>query len=378
MRMTRRETMTALGGAAGGALLASASGAAVGIPVRSEVQVFGHRGASALRPEHTLASYAKAVADGADFIEPDLVISKDGVLIIRHENNIAETTDVAKHDEFAGRKTEKMVDGEKQIGWFVEDFTLAELKTLRAIERLPKLRPQNAALDGRFDIVTWQEMIDYAAAESLARGRRIGLVPELKHSTYFAALGMPLEDRFLATLAAHDYTRRAPLVIQSFEIANLRYLRTKLGRPANMRLMQLTIGADARPADVVKAGGTLTYRQMMAPAGLAEIAGYADILAPDTRSIIPLGPDGRLAAVAPVTADAHKAGLVVMPWTFRPENYFLAKDFQNDAGPAARNPAGSIAEIRACVAAGIDGFFTDDPALGREALGTKGFAGQPL
>ena len=378
MRMTRRETMTTLGGAAGAALLASASGAAVGIPVRSEVQVFGHRGASALRPEHTLASYAKAVADGADFIEPDLVISKDGVLIIRHENNIAETTDVAKHSEFAGRKTEKMVDGEKQVGWFVEDFTLAELKTLRAIERLPKLRPQNAALDGRFDIVTWQEMIDYAAAESLARGRKIGLVPELKHSTYFAGLGMPLEDRFLATLAAHDYTRRAPLVIQSFEIANLRYLRTKLGRPANMRLMQLTIGADARPADVVKAGGTLTYRQMMAPAGLAEIAGYADILAPDTRSIIPLGPEGRLAAVAPVTADAHKAGLVVMPWTFRPENYFLAKDFQNDAGPAARNPAGSIAEIRACVAAGIDGFFTDDPALGRQALGTKGFAGEPL
>ena len=372
--MTRRETI----GAGGAALLASASGAAATVTQRRDVQVFGHRGASALRPEHTIASYAKAVQDGADFIEPDLVISKDGVLIIRHENNIAETTDVAKHSEFAGRKTEKIVDGEKQVGWFVEDFTLAELKTLRAIERLPKLRPRNAALDGRFDLVTWQEMIDFAAAESLARGRKIGLVPEIKHSTYFAGIGMPMEDRFLATLAAHDYTRRAPLVIQSFEVANLRYLRAKLGRLANMRLMQLTIGADVRPADVAKAGGALTFRQMMAPAGLADIAGYADILAPDTRTIIPLGADGRLAAVAPVTADAHAAGLIVMPWTFRPENFFLAKDFQNDAGPAARNPAGSIAEIRACVAAGIDGFFTDDPAIGRQALGTKGFAGEPL
>ena len=378
MRMTRRETMTAMGSAAGAALLASASSAAVGLPKRQDVQIFGHRGASALRPEHTIASYAKAVQDGADFIEPDLVISKDGVLIIRHENNIAETTDIAKHDEFAGRKTEKIVDGQKQVGWFVEDFTLTELKTLRAVERLPQLRPQNAALDGRFDIVTWQEMIDFAAAESLARGRKIGLVPEIKHSTYFAGIGMPMEDRFLATLAAHDYTRRAPLVIQSFEIANLRYIRTKLGRPANTRLMQLTIGAEVRPADVVKAGGTLTFRQMMTPSGLADIAGYADILAPDTRTIIPLGPDGRLGAVAPVTADAHRAGLVVMPWTFRPENFFLAKNFQTEAGPAARNPAGSVAEIRACVAAGIDGFFTDDPALGRQALGTKGFAGEPL
>jgi len=377
--MTRRETMTAMGAAASTALLASSGAAAVlGAPRRQDVQVFGHRGASALRPEHTIASYAKAVQDGADFIEPDLVISKDGVLIIRHENNIAETTDIAKHPEFADRKTEKTIDGQKQVGWFVEDFTLAELKTLRAIERLPKLRPQNAALDGRFDLVTWQEMIDFAAAESLARGRPIGLVPEIKHSTYFASIGMPMEDRFLATLAAHDYTRRAPLVIQSFEIANLRYIRAKLGRPANTRLMQLTIGMDVRPADVVKAGGTLTFQRMMAPAGLAEIAGYADILAPDTRAIIPLAADGTLGAVAPVTADAHKAGLVVMPWTFRPENVFLAKNFRNGEGDAARNPAGSIAEIRACLAAGIDGFFTDDPAIGRQALGTKGFAGETL
>jgi glycerophosphoryl diester phosphodiesterase len=362
MRIGRRELL-----AMTGATMLAARGGDVP-PAAPKKLVLGHRGASALRPEHTLASYAKAIQDGADFIEPDLVISKDGVLIARHENNIVETSDVAKHPEFADRRTEKMVDGEKQVGWFVEDFTLAELKTLRAIERLPQLRPQNAALDGQFDIATWQEIVDFAAAESLARGRTIGLVPEIKHSTFFAGIGMPMEDRFLATLAAHDYTRRAPLIVQSFEIANLRYLRQKLGRPGNIRLMQLVTGEDLRPADVVKAGGTLSYRQMMAPAGLAEIARYADILAPDTRSIIPLGSDGRLAAPAPVTAAAHKAGLVVMPWTFRPENYFLAKDFQDANGPAARNPKGSLAEMRAYLAAGIDGFFTDDPAIGRQAI----------
>jgi glycerophosphoryl diester phosphodiesterase len=355
----------------GAALLAATAGVAPAATPARRIEIFGHRGASALRPEHTLASYAKAVADGADFIEPDLVISKDGVLIIRHENNIAGTTDVAKHAEFADRKTEKIVDGEKQVGWFVEDFTLAELKTLRAIERLPQLRPQNAAMDGRFDIVTWYEMIDFAAAESLARERPIGLVPELKHSTYFQSIGMPLEDRFLATLAAHDYTRRCPLVIQSFEIANLKYLRAKLGRPSNVRLMQLSEGDEPalQPADVVKAGGSLTYRAMMTPAGLAEVARYADILAPDTRTIIPLDAGGRLGRPSAVVADAHAVGLAVMPWTFRPENYFLAKDFQNAAGPAVRNPAGSVAEIRAYLAAGLDGFFTDDPALGRQAIG---------
>jgi len=359
--ISRRAALTMFGATAlaGGAMAAGTS---------KRIEIFGHRGASALRPEHTLASYAKAIADGADFIEPDLVISKDGVLVIRHENNIAGTTDVARHPEFAGRKTEKVVDGQKQVGWFVEDFTLAELKTLRAIERLPQLRPQNAAMDGHFDLVTWEEMIDFAAAESAARSRPIGLVPELKHSTYFQSIGMPLEDRFLATLA-HDYTQHCPLVIQSFEIANLKYIRAKLGRRANARLMQLIEGTDPalRPADVVKAGGALTYATMMQPAGLADIAAYADILAPDTRSIMPLGPDQKVAKPTPVTADAHKVGLQVMPYTFRPENYFLAADFRNGDGPAARNPAGSVAEMRAYLAAGIDGFFTDDPGLGRMA-----------
>lgn len=361
--LTRRQAL-----AGGGALFAAGAVGAAATTHRPEV--FGHRGASALRPEHTLASYAKAIADGADFIEPDLVISKDGVLVIRHENNIAETTDVARHPEFAGRRTEKIVDGQRQVGWFVEDFTLAELKTLRAIERLPKLRPQNAAMDGAFDLVTWPEMIDFAAAAASARGYPIGLVPELKHSTYFRSIGMPLEDRFLETLAAHDYTRRCPLVVQSFEISNLKYLRARLGRSDRLRLMQLTSGEPAGlcPADVVKAGGTLTYRAMMQPPGLADIARYADIVSPDTRSIIPLRPDGRLAAPSAVTADAHRAGLQVIPYTFRPENHFLAADFRDARGDADRNRTGSIAEMRRYLATGIDGLFTDDPALGRRAV----------
>jgi glycerophosphoryl diester phosphodiesterase len=329
------------------------------------IEIFGHRGASALRPEHTLAAYAQAIADGADFIEPDLVVSKDGVLIIRHEPNIADTTDVARHAEFASRRTEKVVDGHKQVGWFAEDFTLAELKTLRAIERLPQLRPGNTAMDGQFELVTWQEMIDFAAAQALARGRMVGLVPELKHSTYFRSIGLPLEDRLLATLG-RAYAQRCPLVIQCFEVANLKYLRAKLGRRDNLRLMQL-IGSAGQPADHARQGTGPNYAQMLELPGLREIAAYADILAPDSRSIIPLGPDRKLLPPTDLVADAHAVGLQVMPYTFRPENYFLAADFQDAQGPAARNAPGSVAEMRTYIAAGIDGLFTDDPALGRQA-----------
>lgn len=356
--------------AAGGAMLvASAAGAAPAPAARARPVLVGHRGASALRPEHTLAAYAQAIADGADFIEPDLVATRDGVLVVRHENNIAETTDVAAHPEFASRRTEKTIDGQRQTGWFTEDFTLAELKTLRAKERLTQLRPANAAMDGWFDLVTFQEMIDFAAAEGAARGRAIGLIPEIKHSTYFAGIGLPMEDRVIDTIGRHHQTRTAPLVIQSFETANLKYLRRKLGRPANLQLMQLCTAADVRPADVVKAGGALTYNALLAPAGLAEVARYADILAPDTRTVIPLGPDKRLGRPSRVVADGHAAGLKVMPWTFRPENAFLAADFQEGGDPAHRSVAGSVAEIRAYLAIGIDGFFTDDPAIGRQAIG---------
>ena len=351
-------------GIAGAGLLEAA---AMGSGAR-EVLVFGHRGASALRPEHTLASYAKAIADGADYIEPDLCCTRDGVLVARHENNIAATTDVATHPEFAGRRTDKMVDGQRQTGWFVEDFTLAELKRLRAIERLPQLRPGNAAMDGRFDIPTWQEIVDFTAAEASARGRSVGLVPELKHSTYFRGIGLPLEDRFLASLSAHDYLRRARLEIQSFEIANLRYLRGRIGRAANIRLMQLVDPSAGMPADVAGAGVGPTYAEMVTPAGLADVRSYADVIAPPVRAIIPLGPDGRLGQPSAIVADAHRAGLLVHIWTFRPENHFLAGGFRDGRGDAARNEEGSIREMRAYLATGIDGFFTDDPALGRRAL----------
>jgi glycerophosphoryl diester phosphodiesterase len=331
--------------------------------------IFGHRGASALRPEHTLGSYAKAIADGADYIEPDLVSTRDAVLVARHEAFLSETTDVASHPEFASRKTRKTIDGETHEGWFVDDFTLAELKTLRAVERIPQYRPGSAQYNGMFQVLTFEEIIDFVAAESAARGRIVGIVPELKHSTYFASVGLPLEDRFLAILGAHDYTRRNPVEIQSFEVANLKYLRGKLGHRANLRLMQLVIGENIRPMDVAAAGGTLTFAQMCTPAGLRDIAQYADVVAPPTRSIIPLKKDGSLDAPASLVDDAHKAGLRVEPWTFRPENHFLAADFRNSAGDAVRNEAGSIAEIKRYVATGIDGFFTDDPALGRAAIG---------
>jgi glycerophosphoryl diester phosphodiesterase len=365
MAMTRRDALKTAGAVVAAA---TATGGALTAPPRPKPLLFGHRGCSALRPEHTLGSYAKAIADGADYIEPDLVITRDGVLVIRHENNIAETTDIARHPEFAGRRTSKTIDGQVQTGWFVEDFTLAELKTLRAIERLGAMRPESQSYDGQFQVLTWEEMIDFTAAESAARGRIIGLVPELKHSTYFQSIGMPLEDRFLATIAAHDYTRRNPVEIQSFEITNLRYLRRKLGRPDNIRLMQLVEEGPVVPADVAATGGHMTFADMLRPAGLREIATYADVVAPQLRSVIPLTADGHLGNPQPIVVDAHAAGLLLRVWTFRPENHFLAADFRNGDGDSTRNPAGSIAEIKRYLATGIDGLFTDDPALGRTAI----------
>jgi len=336
-------------------------------PIAAKVLVIGHRGASALRPEHTLASYAVAIRDGADFVEPDLVATKDGVLVVRHENEIGGTTDVAAHPEFAARRTTKTIDGQSIGGWFTEDFTLAELKTLRARERLPDVRGASARYDGQFAVPTFEEMIEFVAAEASARGRVIGIIPEIKHATYFRSIGLPMEDKVLATLAAHAYTRTAPVEIQSFEIGNLKYLRSRLGRhPSNVRLLQLMEDAAERPAD--EPG--MTYGQMMTPAGLAVVAGYADAIGPSTRSIIPLAADGRLAAPTSLVRDAHAAGLEVHPYTFRPENRFLAQEFRNEAGADARNESGSLAEIRRYLATGIDAFFTDDPALGRKAVDT--------
>jgi glycerophosphoryl diester phosphodiesterase len=341
-------------------------------PIAAEVLVIGHRGASALRPEHTLASYGKAIADGADFVEPDLVMTRDGVPVARHENEISGTTDVASHPEFAARKTTKRVDGMDITGWFTEDFTLAELKTLRARERLPQLR--STKYDGEFQIPTLDDIIDFVAAESAVVGHPIGIIPEIKHGSYFQQLGLPMEDRVLAILAAHTYTQTAPVEIQSFEVANLRYLRAKLGgkgaqnsRP-NIRLLQLLGDAEEQAYDVVLAGDKLTFADMMKPAGLRDIAAYADAIGPNIRSIIPLAADGTLGQPTALAHDAHAAGLELHPYTFRPENFFQAKNFWQGSDPKTFNASGSVAEIRAYLDAGIDAFFTDDPALGRQAL----------
>jgi glycerophosphoryl diester phosphodiesterase len=335
---------------------------------RQRPLVLGHRGSSAHRPEHTLASYAKAIADGADFIEPDLVSSKDGVLIARHENNIAETTDVSSHSEFAARKTAKVIDGQRQTGWFTEDFTFAELKRLRAKERLGALRPESQSYDGQFQIVSLAEIADFVGAEAAARGRTIGLIPELKHSTYFASIGLRLEPVFLQQVAESHQLQTAPLIIQSFEVANLKFLRQKLSGYANVQLMQLVGEPDDIAADIAAAGGKTSWRDMVTPTGLKAIAAYADYLAPNTRAIIAMKADGHLGEPTGLVEAAHRAGLKVGTWTFRPENAFLAADFRNGAGDAARNPEGSVAEIRRFLATGIDAFFTDDPYLGRLAV----------
>ncbi|MGY0799436.1 glycerophosphodiester phosphodiesterase [Lysobacter sp. A286] len=337
-------------------------------PLAERVLVIAHRGASALRPEHTLAAYGQAIVDGADFIEPDLVMTRDGVMVARHESEIGRTTDVAGRPEFAARKTGKLINGDVVSGWFSEDFTLAELKTLRARERLPQWR--STRYDGEFPVVTLAEIIDFVAAEAASCGRVVGIIPEIKHPTYFRQIGLPMEDALLRTLAEHVYTRTAPVEIQSFETANLKYLRGKLaaGGQQNIRLLQLLDVGAKRPYDAVAAGAALSYAQMMTPAGLQEIAGYADAIGPDTRAIVPLTLEGTLGTPTALVRDAHAAGLEVHTYTFRPENVFLPRDLWLGDEPGRYNEVGSIAEIRACLDAGIDAFFTDAPAIGRKAL----------
>jgi glycerophosphoryl diester phosphodiesterase len=326
----------------------------------SKALVIGHRGASALRPEHTLAAYAKAIEDGADMIEPDLVSTRDGVLVARHENEISGTTDVAQRPEFASRRTTKTIDGEQISGWFTEDFSLAELKTLRARERLPELR--STAFDGRFDIATLDEVIALVAEASAKHGRMIGLAPEIKHPSHFAAIGLAMEDKLLAALRAHPHTRSVPVIIQSFETANLRALRDKIGDRSNLSLLQLLGGKHDSPYDTVIAGQQTSYGTMMSQDGLREIATYADAIGPAYRDLDPQRGRSRL------VDDAHRAGLRVIVYTFRPENYFLEGEYRDGGGPVSRHEAGAVRQIRDYLALGIDAFFTDDPALGRQAV----------
>ena len=337
-------------------------------PLAARVQVIAHRGASAHLPEHTLAAYARAIDDGADFIEPDLVMTRDGALVSRHENEISGTTDVAAHAEFASRRTTKTIDGVAVEGWFTEDFTLAELKTLRARERLPELR--GTAHDGLFPVATFAEIVALAAA----CGRTVGIIPEIKYGTYFRGIGLPMEDALLDALAAHVYTRTAPVEIQSFEVGNLKYLDGERRRRGmtNVRLLQLLGEPREQPFDVVTANGALDYAAMMLPAGLRKIAGYADAIGPHTRAVVPLTQDGRLGAATALVRDAHAAGLEVHVYTLRPENAFLPPALREGDDLHQRNEAGSLAEMLALLDAGIDAFFTDDPALGRKAVDGRG------
>ncbi|KLI99479.1 glycerophosphodiester phosphodiesterase [Luteimonas sp. FCS-9] len=329
--------------------------------------VIAHRGASALLPEHTLAAYERAIADGADFVEPDLVMTRDGVLVARHENEIGDTTDVAAHPAFADRRRVRDVDGAQVEGWFVEDFTLAELRTLRARERLPQLR--GTAHDGRYPVPTFDEIVKAVAAASARTGRTIGIVPELKHSSHFHALGLDPETALLAALQRHDYARRAPMGIQSFEVGNLRRLRGMLDAAGlrNVFLAQLIGDPGQSPSDLARAGAPVPYLQMLGPDGLARIAEYADVLAPHLRYVLPVDDAGALAAPTPLVAAAHAAGLAVHVWTLRPEDPFLPPALRC-GGEGPRCEAGARAEARAFAEAGVDALFGDDPGLLREAL----------
>ncbi|AJA07622.1 glycerophosphoryl diester phosphodiesterase [Sphingopyxis fribergensis] len=317
--------------------------------------VIAHRGASGERPEHTLAGYKLAIDLGADYIEPDLVLTKDGILVARHENEISETTDVAAHPEFAGRKATKTIDGQTVTGWFTEDFTLAELKTLRARERLPKLR--STEYDGQYEIPTFEEILTLLAEVNKGRPKPVGVYPETKHPSYFVSIGLPHEGPLLRVLDRFGYRgRAAPVFIQSFEVGNLMDLRAKSELP----LIQL-MDAEGGPADRPGA----SYAAMTSPTGLKMVAGYADGIGPNKAMVIPRGALGRLGKPTDLVRDAHAAGLKVHPWTFRRENYFLPLGDKGGVNPAAH---GDLAgEITAYLKTGIDGLFSDNP---REAVAT--------
>ncbi|KVP39436.1 glycerophosphodiester phosphodiesterase [Burkholderia ubonensis] len=341
-------------------------------PLSAKVQVIGHRGASALRPEHTLASYRKAIEDGADVIEPDLVSTRDGVLVARHENEISGTTNVSALPQFASRKTTKTIDGVPLTGWFTEDFTLAELKTLRARERIAQFRPANTAYNDQYEIPTFDEIVALAKQMSAQVGRTIHLYPETKHPTYFQSIGLPLEDRLVDALQKDPYTARtATIYIQSFEVANLKAIRSRIGSSQpNWKLVQLMDDAAQRPYDFVKANDKRTYGDLSTRDGMREVATYANGVGPYKASIIAVGADDTLQQPTPYVRYAHEAGLVVHPYTFRPENNFLPASLKDGGAASARNTAGSVREIQAYLRAGIDGFFTDDPAVGRTAVDT--------
>ena len=344
-------------------------------PTHSGVRPFviAHRGASGYRPEHTLASYALAIDMGADFIEPDLVMSKDGALVVRHENALAvldsttgavieATTNVHQLAHFAARRATKVIDGEPMSGWFSEDFTLDELKTLRARERIPKERPGNLAHDDQYAIPTLQEVLDLAKTASIKLGRSIGVYPEIKHSSYHSSIGLPIENALVKTLAANGLNEAsAPVFIQSFEVANLRYLRTI----TRVKLVQLLLGG-SRPWDFSNTGNAQTYADMATPRGLHQIADYAQVVAPNKSYVMRGLAKGAPTQPSSFVQEAHDVGLLVHPWTFRAENAFLPETYRR--GRERSNLGFAAEEIAAFLRAGIDGFFTDHPDIGRDAI----------
>ncbi|OLM09512.1 Glycerophosphoryl diester phosphodiesterase [Pseudonocardia sp. Ae706_Ps2] len=348
-------------GSIGSATAAYASPDAHGRDTTAPI-VIGHRGAPGYRPEHTLASYELAARMGADFVECDVVPTRDGHLVCRHEPEIGGTTDVARRPEFASRRTTKSIDGTSYTGWFTEDFTLAELRTLRAVERIPDIRPHNALYNGRYPVPTFDEYLALRARMSRELGREIGIYPEIKHSTYFAGIGLRVEPAFVAALDRHGLNRRgAPVFVQSFEVGNLKWLRERLQVP----LVQLT-DATGGPADLAARQVPRMWKELTTPAGLTEIARYADAIGPSKEQIVPLSQDGTSGPTTSLVGDAHTAGLLVHPYTFRNENAFVPAQLRRPG--SASDFGDAFAEYSAIVDAGVDGVFSDNTDTAVAAL----------
>ncbi len=322
------------------------------VPRKSPL-VIGHRGAPGYRPEHSRSSYELALAMGVDAVEPDIVATKDGVLVVRHENEISGTTDVAHHPEFADRRTTKRVDGQALTGWFTEDFTWAELTTLRGRERLPEVRLSSASFDGSQAILRLSDVLDIVRAGSIEHGREIGVVLEVKHATYFASIGLDLAPLIERDLRASGWADgELPLIIECFESTVLGQLRAR-GIVASYIYL---IEASGRPYDLLVAQGkqALTYKATVAPRGLDGLVGKVDGISVNKRMLLAKGNT--------IVADAHARGLKVFTWTARPENAFLAAEFRGAGGQAPT--ATTSRSGRAIARTGVDGVFVDHPDLG--------------
>jgi glycerophosphoryl diester phosphodiesterase len=315
--------------------------------------VIAHRGVPGLRLEHTRPSYDLAIDEGADYIEPDVVASRDGHLIVRHENEIGSTTDVADHPEFADRRTTKTVDGVQKDGWFTEDFTLDELKTLRAKERIPDVRPDNVELDGTEEILTFDEVVAMAEDGYRRRGSPVGVYVETKHPTYFQGLDLDLNDLLIDALERLGLNHEnAPVIIQSFESGNLQDFR----RRSPLFLVQL-VSPKGAPADFVAAGDPRSYADLLTTEGLEHVASYADAIGPFKNLVIELDDAGNLGESTGLVERAHEAGLGVHIWTMRDENAFLPANLR--IGTERSDYGDMLPEYFAFLDAGIDGMFSD-------------------